>query len=160
MARVGLSRQQVIKISNNVKTNASILLFKMFLGALEGQYKRATGKLMSFSEQNLLDCVYARDGCTGGDEIDSFKNVLLNKGIQSEISYPYTNKWSGKCQYNKNLSINVGITGFKYVIGEDDLKAAVATIGPIAISNRFSIQPYVLPCDTPVMFIPPPTLYW
>lgn len=34
--------------------------------ALEGQYFKTNGKLLKFSEQNLVDCVYPRDGCDGG----------------------------------------------------------------------------------------------
>jgi cathepsin L len=40
------------------------------ISSLESQYFKKTGNLKSFSEQNLVDCVYASrtgaDGCQGG----------------------------------------------------------------------------------------------
>jgi cathepsin F len=35
-------------------------------GALEGAYQIATGELLSFSEQQLVDCVKTSQGCNGG----------------------------------------------------------------------------------------------
>ena len=38
------------------------------VGSLEGVHKAASGSLVTFAEQELLDCVYEgkRDGCQGG----------------------------------------------------------------------------------------------
>jgi len=42
------------------------------VSALESYYYNVTGKKVSFSEQQLVDCVYAQDGCNGGLNDDAF----------------------------------------------------------------------------------------
>ena len=66
--------------------------FLDMLSALEGAYFLATGNLVSFSEQQLLDCAnstYGNQGCVGGRVFNSFKYVDLN-GLCNETAYPYS----------------------------------------------------------------------
>ncbi|KAL7975745.1 hypothetical protein Chor_010742 [Crotalus horridus] len=58
-------------------------------GALEGMHFKKTGKLVSLSEQNLIDCSKENLGCKGGLMPEAFTYVQKEGGINSEESYPY-----------------------------------------------------------------------
>ncbi|KAF8793251.1 procathepsin L-like [Argiope bruennichi] len=105
-------------------------------GALEGQHKLRRGKLVSLSEQNIIDCSHreGNDGCDGGDMDASFQYVMLNGGLDSEKSYPYKAK-VGKCNYKRKNSETMCL-GYSDVTprDEDTLKIAVAMVGPISVA--------------------------
>ncbi|KAG8256917.1 hypothetical protein J6590_059867 [Homalodisca vitripennis] len=105
-------------------------------GSLEGQQYLKSKKLVSLSEQNLVDCSTAEgnSGCHGGFMNRAFSYVQKNNGIDTEASYPYEGN-SGTCRYNPK---NNGATDNGYVIitsgSEKALQKAVATIGPISVA--------------------------
>jgi C1A family cysteine protease len=84
-------------------------------GALEGAWKIAAGKLVSLSEQQLIDCDKDDSGCGGGLESQGFEFAEKNS-MCTEDSYRYKEK-DGTCEES---SCTVGIpkgavAGFKEV---------------------------------------------
>ncbi|GAB1287845.1 Cathepsin S [Apodemus speciosus] len=118
------------------------------VGALEGQLKLKTGKLVSLSAQNLVDCSseekYRNKGCGGGFMTEAFQYIIDNGGIESEASYPYK-AMDEKCHYD---SKNRAATCSRYIElpfgNEDALKEAVATKGPVSVAIDASHSSFFL----------------
>lgn len=115
-------------------------------GSLEGQNFKKTGKLVSLSEKNLMDCSKPEGnmGCHGGMMDRAFAYVIKNNGIDTEDSYPYVPK-EGPCMFKRQ---NVGATakGCKNIRSrsEQDLQAAVTSEGPISVAIDASQRSFQL----------------
>merc|ERR1712159_282066 len=103
-------------------------------GSVEGVNAIATGKLQSFSEQQLVDCAgsFGNQGCNGGLMDNGFK-YIEQSGDSLETDYPYTAK-TGTCDKSKIKSA-VSISGFTDVPpkNEAQLAAAVAK-NPVSVA--------------------------
>ena len=106
------------------------------IASIEGQHALKTGKLVSLSVQNLIDCSSAEGnlGCSGGLMDWSFNYVIINNGIDTEADYPYKAK-DQQCAYkarSRGANLN-GITDIKSG-NESSLQSAVANVGPISVA--------------------------
>jgi len=113
-------------------------------GALEAMHHRATGKLVSLSEQNLVDCSgeFGNQGCKGGLMDSAFQYIEENGGIDTEASYPYVGEQE-KCRYNPAFRGATDI-GFMNVEAGNEaaLKTAVATQGPCSVAIDASLESF------------------
>ena len=103
-------------------------------GSLEGQHFLKNGKLVSLSEQNLIDCSKKNDGCQGGLMEKAFEYIIKNDGIDTEESYPYQ-AHNEKCRFKER---DVGATEKSYKdIKRDSVDGVVeacSKVGPISVA--------------------------
>ena len=111
-------------------------------GAMEGAWAITNGKLVSLSEQQLVDCSkpYGNHGCHGGLMDDAFQYAKDN-GMCLENDYPYTAK-EGDC---KKCGPVVSVTGCVDVTKNNqvDLKEAVSR-GPVSIAIEADTKAFQL----------------
>jgi len=97
-------------------------------GSVEGAHFLSTGKLVSLSEQNLVDCSTAEgnEGCNGGLMDDAFQYIIDNHGIDTEESYKYRATGPNKCEF-KAADVGATISSFHDVKSgsESDLQSSV-----------------------------------
>lgn len=105
-------------------------------GSLEGQTFKKTGKQVSLSEQNLIDCSrpQGNEGCNGGLMDNAFNYIQKNGGLDTEEAYPYTGR-DGSCKFNPD-KVGATVTGHVDVKTGDEaaLKEAVANVGPVSVA--------------------------
>jgi len=89
---------------------------------IEGVYAVKTKKLISLSEQELVDCDKRDGGCNGGDPPVAYKQIVQIGGMTTESSYPYKAK-RGTCEIKRD-PIAVKITGYENVPRDEDKIAA------------------------------------
>lgn len=89
-------------------------------GSVEGITFIKTGKLLSLSEQQLVDCSGAQgnEGCNGGLMDYAFQYIISNGGICSEQAYPYQAQ-DGTCASSSCQSVAT-ISGFTDVPTNSD----------------------------------------
>jgi len=103
------------------------------VGAIEGAHFIANKKLVSLSEQQIIDCDPTEQGCEGGFMDHVYEYLIEKDGIESEATYPYRGSDNGTCSFAKN-SVAATVTSFSSIPEDEDaLKDAVATLGPVSV---------------------------
>lgn len=109
-------------------------------GAMEGYHFIQTGKLVSLSEQQLVDCSRLNLGCNGGNQGWAF-GYAAKHALELESDYPYT-ALDGKCVYDESRA-QVGVTDHFSVPANssEQLKAAIAR-QPISVTIEADRPPF------------------
>ena len=111
---------------------------------------RKTGRLISLSEQQILDCTenarYGQQGCGGGTASVALTYIRDQGGIDSNASYPYIAFTGGDCFYQPDKAVGEDKGYVALPAGDEHaMKAAVATVGPLSValnSDCFAFQIY------------------
>jgi cathepsin F len=83
---------------------------------VEGQWFLSKGKLLSLSEQWIVDCSHGclqsepdlcNGGCGGGLPWLAYQDIMTNTGLTDEADYPYTGE-DGTCQTGKPIMAKIG----------------------------------------------------
>ncbi|KAI4898326.1 hypothetical protein NFI96_023821 [Prochilodus magdalenae] len=103
-------------------------------GALEGQMFKKTKRLVSLSEQQLVDCSqsYGNYGCRGGWPYRAFEYIKRN-GLEKSNTYPYLAR-EGRCRSNGGRAWARCSRYRNVPRSEKALKYAVAKVGPISVA--------------------------
>merc|ERR1711977_383101 len=115
-------------------------------GSIEGINAIVSGKLVSLSEQELVDCDTILDhGCQGGLMDYAYAFVEGNGGLDTEDDYPYT-AFQGTCDSNKKNRNVISIDGHRDITAGDEkalLEAAKKQPVSVAIqANQRFFQLY------------------
>jgi len=122
-------------------------------GSIEGAYQQKTGKLVSFSEQDLVSCDFNGDqGCNGGLPSAAYCFVRYY-GLTLEADYPYTagKGVSGVCRNpmpwkDGNFKPAVTVDSFVTVDKHAEVSAmkAALALGPVSIGIEADKDPFQL----------------
>ncbi|CAJ0577037.1 unnamed protein product, partial [Mesorhabditis spiculigera] len=112
-------------------------------GNVEGQWYLAKGKLVSLSEQELVDCDGLDQGCNGGLPSNAYKEIMRMGGLESEDDYPYSGRQEGTCKIiKKDLRVYIN-DSVEIPHDEVQMQAWLAQRGPISIGlNANTLQFY------------------
>ena len=118
---------------------------------LEGQYYKGKGKMVTLSEQMLVDCDTYDSACNGGLMENTFTWLKENGGIMTDADYPYAG-YKQTCKSDPSKYVDMTITGYKKLgsssstwdpVDEDEIKEFLYETGPLAVAlNANPLQTY------------------
>jgi cathepsin L len=102
-------------------------------GGLEGSYQISSGKLVSLSEQQFVDCSKQNSGCNGG-LMDYAFAFAEGTAVATESSYPYTAR-DGTCKTSFTTGIpRGGVTGYKDVSRSTSALQSALNVMPVSVA--------------------------
>ncbi|XP_033110851.1 cathepsin L-like [Anneissia japonica] len=111
-------------------------------GNIEGQWAIKKNKLISLSEQELVDCDKIDEGCDGGLPSQAYEEIIRLGGLESEKAYPYKGMWSDNCTFDRSkveVYINSSVNISK---DEGDMAKWLAKNGPISIGINANMMQF------------------
>jgi len=112
------------------------------VGSIEGVHKVSTGSLVTFAEQELLDCTYEgkRDGCKGGWYHDAFNYVKAARRLSDSRSTRYRG-YDGRCSYSRvGNGLRATVQGYNQVPGSESGLVSALNQGPVSVAFQVTSQ--------------------
>nr|CAD7461223.1 unnamed protein product [Timema tahoe] len=114
------------------------------VAAVESHVRLTYPKLISLSEQNVIDCSskFGLKGCDSGTLHHTF-NFILTQGINPEVHYTYSGK-IGTCSFNSSDNYVI-LQDYSDISSADEegLKSIVNTKGPVAVEFDASLDSFI-----------------
>lgn len=101
---------------------------------LEGAYAKVKGQLIDFSEEEFTDCAVPYVGCDGGVPATAIEFVAAQKGIATDLSYPYVAQdyvYNPTC--NTATAVKIPMTPtYTWLYDDQSIQEAVA-VQPVSV---------------------------
>lgn len=122
-------------------------------GNVEGLYALKHGKLLSLSEQELVDCDTFDSGCNGGLPDNAYRAIETLGGLETETDYPYEGE-NEKCHFDKGKARVAITSGLNITSNETGMAQWLVKNGPISIGiNANAMQFYMGGVSHPFKFL-------
>ncbi|XP_041917942.1 cathepsin F [Alosa sapidissima] len=111
-------------------------------GNIEGQWFLKTGKLLSLSEQELVDCDKVDQACGGGLPSNAYAAIENLGGLETETDYTYTGH-KQICDFSTGKVAAYINSSVELPKDENEIAAWLAENGPVSAAlNAFAMQFY------------------